>query len=1018
MSHHHSVSSSTVSRSDSEIDYDIELECPFGRLEAFSRADLRETAYELFFMSCRSSPGFGGGGCRNGPLNYYPSTGPAENGGEGSPTGGGPRGGTGMMLVNSRIKKALGLKTRRSSVLMRTMSHSNATTGSGVPTCSLGKVRRPMTSAEIMRVQMRVTEQSDGRLRKTLMRTLVGQMCRRAETIILPLELLRQLKPSEFNDIQEYHQWQKRQLKILESGLILHPSVPLDRLDSAAVRFREVIRSSDARPIDTGKCSDAMRNLCNSVVSLAWRSSNGTQPEVCHWADGYPVNIHLYLALLQAIFDHKEETIVLDEVDELVELMKKAWSTLAINRMIHNICFGWVLFHQYVVTGQVEPDLIGATLAMLVEVANDAKRADRESCYVKVLSSALIAMQGWAEKRLLDYHESFGRRSLANMENVLALALTTSKIIAEDVTSLTSGVALIERDSDGMIISSTNSRVDHYIRSSMKSAFTKILENGIGHADSMSIVVDEDPSAILTQLAKDTEQLALFEKETFSPVLKRWHSVPTAVAIATFHSCFGAVLKQYLSKVTSLTNELVRVLQAAGKLEKALVQMAVDDSTEYEDGGKGIVKEMIPYEVDSIVVTLLRSWIDERLRIGKECVNRAKDTESWIPRSKTEPYAQSAVDLMKLAKVTVDEFYEIPIGARDEMIQDLADGLGTIFQEYTTFVASCGTKQSYMPTLPPLTRCNQDSKIVKLWKRAATPCHTGAVDFAGIRNNGLSCSLVDGHHPRPSTSRGTQRLYIRLNTLHYLLVHLHSLDKSLSFFSNNPSPTTAAHRRLTASYHFDLARSAAQTAIEYVSEVAAYRLVFLDSHRSFYGGLYLGGDVESTRIRPGLRTLKQNLTLLVSILVDRAQPLAVREVMRASFDAFLMVLLAGGSDRAFSADDYQMVVEDFRSLKRVFCTCGEGLVAEEVVEREAEVVEGVVELMGQATERLIEDFSIAACEASGIGGGGEAKVVRMPPTTRRWNRAEPNTILRVLCHRNDEVANQFLKRTFQLAKRR
>lgn len=37
----------------------------------------------------------------------------------------------------------------------------------------------------------------------------------------------------------------------------------------------------------------------------------------------------------------------------------------------------------------------------------------------------------------------------------------------------------------------------------------------------------------------------------------------------------------------------------------------------------------------------------------------------------------------------------------------------------------------------------------------------------------------EGHHPRPSTSRGTQRLYIRLNTLHYLVFYIHSLEKTL-----------------------------------------------------------------------------------------------------------------------------------------------------------------------------------------------------------------------------------------------
>jgi hypothetical protein len=52
------------------------------------------------------------------------------------------------------------------------------------------------------------------------------------------------------------------------------------------------------------------------------------------------------------------------------------------------------------------------------------------------------------------------------------------------------------------------------------------------------------------------------------------------------------------------------------------------------------------------------------------------------------------------------------------------------------------------------------------------------------------------------------------------------------------------------------------------------------------------------------------------------------------------------------------------------------------------------------------------------GNGGYGGVAPVPPTSRRWDAADPNTILRVLCHRDDEVASQFLKRTFQLAERR
>lgn len=286
----------------------------------------------------------------------------------------------------------------------------------------------------------------------------------------------------------------------------------------------------------------------------------------------------------------------------------------------------------------------------------------------------------------------------------------------------------------------------------------------------------------------------------------------------------------------------------------------------------------------------------------------------------------------------------------------------------------------------------------------------------------------EGQHPRPSTSRGTQRLYIRLNTLHYLLSHLHSLDKTLSASPNSssrsrPSGGGAGCRRRScgnvsmSSSYFEQAHTSIQTACNHVSEVAAYRLIFLDSNSVLYENLYVV-DVSNSRIKRALRILMQNLTLLTAILMDRAQAVAMRQVMKAAFEAFLMVLLAGGYSRIFQRSDHEMIVEDFDSLKKVFCTCNEGLISEDVVEREAENVEGVISLLGQTTEQLVEDFSIITCETSGIGILGEGQKLPMPPTTGRWNRADPNTILRVLCHRNDRAANLFLKNSFQLAKRR
>ncbi|KAK4427843.1 protein unc-13 [Sesamum alatum] len=1015
MAHHLRLSISPIRRPDPAhlaTPPSHDLFSPFGQLDGLDATDFREAAYEVFFTACRSSPGFGG-------RSVAAHLGSLDEGGESNGSSFGSSLGSSVkppgvgMAVTSRVKRALGLKmVRKPGAGRRTSScgvnpSSPSASGAMSPRVGstlpgAGRLRRPMTSAEIMRQQMRVTEQSDNRLRKTLMRTLVGQMGRRAETIILPLELLRHLKPSEFIDPQEYHQWQRRQLKILEIGLLLHPSIPLDKSDTSAVKLRQIIQASEAKVIDTGKNSETMRALCNCVVSLSWRSPDGGTTDICHWADGYPLNVEIYNALLHSVFDAKDETLVLDEVDELLELMKKTWSMLGINRPIHNLCFTWVLFEQYVVTGQVEPDLLAASLTMLTEVANDAKKVDREPVYVKMVACVLTAMKQWCEKRLLDYHANFDKGTVVLMENILPLLFSTSKILEDDVPCYVTS----PQDNGEVVDEPSGNQIDHYIRSSSRNAFAKMLEDQ--NANVTANGETQKVSEVLMRMARETEELASKEKDIFSPVLKKWHPLAVGVSAVTLHTCYGALLKQYLTGMSPVINETILVLQRAGKLEKALVQMVIEDSVDCEDGGKSVSREMVPYEVEMIILKLLKQWIQERLKTGKEILLRSKETETWNPKSKTEPYAHSAAELVRFSQEAVENFFDIPVNVSENLVYDLTDGLEHFFGDYIKFLASCGSKQSYLPTLPPLTRCSRDSKFLKLWKRAA--CSVGM--DAPSQN-----TAAEKNHPRPSTSRGTQRLYIRLNTLHYLLSQLHYLDKTLSLSPKvTPPKSRFGNRRQLGSSYFEHSRSAIQSACQHVSEVAAYRLIFLDSNSVFYGSLYIA-DVANARIRPALRTLKQNLTLLCAIVTERAQPLALKELMKASFEAYLMVLLAGGSSRIFSRLDHPMIEEDFDNLKRVFCTCGEGLIGEDEVAREAETVEGVVALMGQSTEQLVEDFSIVACEASGMGVVGAGQKLPMPPTTGRWNRSDPNTILRVLCHRNDRGANNFLKRTFQLAKR-
>ncbi|RYR73015.1 hypothetical protein Ahy_A02g007272 [Arachis hypogaea] len=225
------------------------------------------------------------------------------------------------------------------------------------------------------------------------------------------------------------------------------------------------------------------------------------------------------------------------------------------------------------------------------------------------------------------------------------------------------------------------------------------------------------------------------------------------------------------------------------------------------------------------------------------------------------------------------------------------------------FVSACGTKQSYVPVIPSLTRCNRNSKFSMLLKKGCQ-CSGGSSSEADHISNVTR---------RPSTSRGTQRLYIRLNTLLYLLTHINSLEKTLSknpvVLPSTRQPYGNHCRSYNNGSYFEKVLSSLLTACKHVAEVAAYRLIFLDFKSVFYESLYVG-DAANAKIRLALRTLKQNITLMTTLLTDKAQSLALKEVMKASFEAFLMVLLASGNSMAFTKSDYHIMSEDFESLNR------------------------------------------------------------------------------------------------------
>lgn len=284
--------------------------------------------------------------------------------------------------------------------------------------------------------------------------------------MLLPLELLQQIRLADFADTKEYQLWQKRQLKALELGLLLHPAVKLDEPNSAVQRLKQLLHSSTGKPLETGKNSESMQALRSAATSLASRTDDGKMQEVCHWADGFPFNLHLYQMLLSSCFDRADETNLIDEVDDVIDLFKKTWGILGFHQALHNVCFMWVLFRQFVVTGQQDLDLLRATDTQMTEVAKDAK-GTKDPQYVLILSSVLTSIQTWGENRLFAYHDTFPDGGKGLMENLLPVTLNAAKILHEDISH-----EFRRRRKEEIDVAS--SRIDMYIRSSLKTAFAQV----------------------------------------------------------------------------------------------------------------------------------------------------------------------------------------------------------------------------------------------------------------------------------------------------------------------------------------------------------------------------------------------------------------------------------------------------------------------------------------------------------------------------------------------------------------
>lgn len=137
-----------------------DLPNPFGELGIhITEPELRETAYEILIGACRSS-----GSSR--PLTYVSNS---ERKMERSQSVSSPSLHKSVTsAAASKVKKALGLKSRKKGL--------DSDSAADQKENSVGQKKRASTVGELMRVQMKISEQTDSRVRRAMLRVAAGQV--------------------------------------------------------------------------------------------------------------------------------------------------------------------------------------------------------------------------------------------------------------------------------------------------------------------------------------------------------------------------------------------------------------------------------------------------------------------------------------------------------------------------------------------------------------------------------------------------------------------------------------------------------------------------------------------------------------------------------------------------------------------------------------------------------------------------------------------------------------------------
>ncbi|KAH9686344.1 protein unc-13-like [Citrus sinensis] len=831
---------------------------------------------------------------------------------------------------------------------------------------------------ETMRVQMEISEAMDIRTRQGLLNALTGKVGKRMDTLLIPLELLCCISRTEFSDKKSYIRWQKRQLNMLEEGLINHPVVGFGesgrRVNELSILLAK-IEESESLPSSTGELqrTECLRSLREIAIPLAERPARGDLTgEVCHWADGYHLNVRLYEKLLLSVFDVLDEGKLTEEVEEILELLKSTWRVLGITETMHYTCYALVLFRQCPVMMENVVSVAMLARRLLLEEPEMAMQSvsvtDRDQIELNIFSSIKNSFA-----RILQVVD----KSEIHEHPLALLAEETKKLLKRD-SSIFMPI-LSKRHPQATIVSAS---LLHKLYGNKLKPFSDGAEHLTEDVASVFPAADSLEQYIISLITSTCEE------ETAAVYCRKL--MPYQI-----ESISGTLVLRWInSQLGRILSWVERAIQQEALPFFLLIVHGADKPTSFRH--VKLDHKKFSFLNDSVIFTrsVLCFFLDEiaGLPEGQQptklyfvSTNDFSVVMRWDPISPQQRHASSIVEVYRIVEETVDQFFALQVPMRSTELNALFRGIDNAFQVYANHVTDkLGSKEDLVPPEPVLTRYRKEAGIK-----------------AFVKKEILDPRISEERRSSEINILTTAALCVQLNTLHLLVL---PTAEEIVFFEEKLVEEKS--KSFTKNDTFDGSRKDINAAIDRICEFTGTKIIFWDLREPFIDNLYKPSVSKSrleSLIEPldVVRNVCAELSKLCDVIVEPLRDRVVTGLLQASLDGLLRVLLNGGPFRVFFPSDAKQLEEDLEILKEFFISGGDGL-PRGVVENQVARARHVVKLHGYETRELIDDLRSGSSQDM-LG-------------TRGKLGADSETLLRILCHRSDSEASHFLKKQYKIPK--